>query len=49
MDGVNHMRIQFYVSGSKRKATVHAEAREVGKVILTQDLSGEMYFSCLLL
>ena len=29
VDGVNHMRVQFYVSGSKRKATVHAEAKEV--------------------
>ena len=26
---VNYMRVQFYVSGSKGKATVHVEAKKV--------------------
>ena len=29
MDGVNYMRVKFYISGSKRKATVHVDTKEV--------------------
>lgn len=29
MGDVNYMRVQFYVSGSKGKSTVHVEAKEV--------------------
>lgn len=29
MGDVNYMRVQFYISGSKGKATVHVEAKEV--------------------
>lgn len=31
-DGVNHMRMQFYIQGIRNKATVHLEMREVGVI-----------------
>jgi len=31
VNDVNHMRIQFYVSGNNGKATVHAEAKETSR------------------
>lgn len=34
MGDVNFMRVQFYVSGNKGKATVHVEAKEVIYVFL---------------
>jgi len=31
VDGVNHMRVRFYLSGTNRKATVHCEAVETSR------------------
>ena len=29
VDGVDYMRVQFYVDGSKRKGTVHLDLKKV--------------------
>lgn len=33
-DGVNHMRMQFYIQGIRNKATVHLEVKEVGQKLI---------------